>query len=214
MKKILLGIAAVLGVGVLGFVGTVSMQPDVLVVERTVKVTASTADVMPEVTDLKAFVTWSPWTGRDPSQKVEYSEPSGGEGAWYTWSGNDAVGSGKMSVASVGDMGVEYDLEFITPFAGKAKVPLTIKDAGGGELEVTWGYEQDLDFAGKAMGLFMDMDAMLGGDFNQGLTNLKGKAEAAAVARVEAEKKAAAEKVAAEKAAVEQGAADDQTAGG
>lgn len=213
MKKVLLGIAGVLGVAVVGFVGAASMQPDTITVSRSVTVAATPADVMPHLTNYENFVAWSPWTGRDPNQKVEYSDPPEGKDAWYTWVGNEEVGSGKMTLTAISDTKVEHHLEFIAPWAGHADTPFTVVAKGDDKSEITWEYVQQADFQGKAASLFMDMDEMLGPDYEEGLKNLQAKVEADAKARVEAEQKAAEEAAAAEQAAAE-GAADEGAAEG
>jgi len=48
---------------------------------------------------------------------------------------------------------------------------------------VTWSMDGENGFGAKAMGLVMDMDQMVGKDFESGLTNLQAVAEAAAEAQ-------------------------------
>lgn len=217
MKKALLGIAAVLGLGVVGLAGAASMQEDHTHLERSITVAASAEDMSYFATDLKGFNEWSPWEGLDPDLKQEYSDPSGGVGATYKWSGNDDVGEGIMTVKTVEDAKVEHDLEFIKPFEGKAMATITWAPKGD-QLEVTWAFDQDNGFGSKMAMLFMDMEAMLGADYEKGLAQLKpviekaaterkarSEAEAEAKAKAEAEAKAAAEAKAKADAAVASG---------
>jgi hypothetical protein len=62
-------------------------------------------------------------------------------------------------------------------------------------------------FMGKAFGLFMDMDALIGADFERGLAELKKQVEAEAQAKADARARANAELEAAAKAAAEAAAA-------
>ena len=216
MKKILLGIGAVLGVAVLGVVGMASMQPDTITVSRSITAQATPADVMPHLTDFTKFVEWSPWSERDPDAKNAFSDPPTGLNAWYSWEGNDDVGSGKMTLTALSDDKVVHHLEFFTPWTGEADAPFAVAAAGDGAVKITWSYVQEADFNGKMASLFMDMDAMLGPDYEAGLATLKGKAEADAKVRVAAAEKAAEEAAAAEQAAAEQadGGANAPTQGG
>ncbi len=210
MKKVILGVVGALGAAVVGLLGVIAAQPDVVHVERSLEVAALPADVHPLLSDLTLFVTWSPWSGLDPNQEVAFSTPAAGVGAWYSWKGNDQVGEGKMTVVEdVSGEKVVHKLEFFAPWTALARTGLHIAPTGTGA-KVTWTYDADADLPAKAMGLFMDMDQMLGADFEKGLGTLKGKAEAAASARVEAEARAAAERLAAEQAAT---AAADPAAG-
>ena len=208
MKKILLGLLAVVVVVVLGVVIAASMQPDVVHVERSTAANATPEDVYPLIDDYTMFVQWSPWTGRDPDQVSEFSNPPSGKDAWYTWNGNEDVGRGKMTTLSADPPNrVVQDLEFFEPWPSKAEVYLAVEPTDSG-VTITWGFDQPADFMTKVMTLFMDMDEMLGGDFAEGLVNLKGMAESASVIRREAERLAAEE---AEKAAEAEAVEDEST---
>jgi hypothetical protein len=186
---IVAGVAGALGLGVGGLALAAMGQPDVIRVERSRTMKAAPEDILPHVSDLKAFVGWSPWSGRDPQQVVTFSDPPGGVGAWYTWRGNADVGAGKMTVTAVEPDRVEHRLEFEEPMTAKAQVTLRAVSEGE-ESRVTWGFEQPADFGTKVAGLFMSFDTLLGQDFEQGLNNLATVAEPAAVARKQAEAKA------------------------
>lgn len=208
MKKVLLGLLAVLVLAVVVLLGLASTKPDTLAVSRSVLVQASPADVLPYAQDYTHFVKWIPWTALDPQQTVEFSDPPSGVGAWYTWKGNSDVGQGKMTILAVSPERVDSSLEFIEPFASKADSFIAMADKGEGKTEITWGFEQDNDLMGKLMMVFVDMDAMLGADFQKGLDSLKPMVEAAAAERIAAEAaaKVEAERQAAEAAASAEGA--------
>jgi hypothetical protein len=187
--KIVGGVVAVLVVGV---AGAASTKPDTLHVERSATVNATPADVFPFVNDMNKWATWNPWKDRDPNQETAVSENPAGVGAWTSWDGNSEVGKGKMTIkASEENAKVVEDLEFIEPFAGRADVTFTLA-AEGDSTKVTWAYDGKQQFMDKVMCLFMDMDKMLGGDFEAGLTNLAKVSEEAAATRKKAEEEAAA----------------------
>jgi len=160
-------------------------------VERSVIVQATIADVYPHVADLKKFVVWSPWSGRDPNAKNAFSDPSSGLNAWYSWEGNDDVGSGKMTVVrEEAGKSVTQNLEFFAPWEGAAETSFTVA-AKGKEVEVTWEFDQDNDLMGRVMLTFMDMDAMIGADYEQGLANLEKEVAKTVEARLKKEAAAA-----------------------
>lgn len=196
MKKVLLGIAGALLVTVAGVGAAASMQPATTHVERTVTVAGSAVDLEPHVSDFTNFVNWSPWTGLDPNQTTTFSDPSGGLGAWYAWEGNEDVGKGRMDLTRQEPGRVTHHLTFIEPFAAEADAHILWEVEGDG-LEVTWTYDADNDFMGKVISLFLDMDELLGADYEQGLENLKGNVEKDAQTRIAKEKRAA-ERAAAE----------------
>ncbi len=115
--------------------------------------------------------------GLDPNQRTTYSDPSSGEGAWYEWEGNDDVGKGRMEITSITERAVRYRLAFIEPFESESEVELAIEPAGE-RTRVVWTMSGENDFMSKIFCVFMDMDAMIGGDFERGLENLERAATA------------------------------------
>lgn len=171
-KKVVLGVLAALGVAVLGLVIVAVFQPDTMRVERSRLIAQPMAALEPFATDLRKSHSWSPWAELDPQQQLTFSDPPSGVGAWYTWSGNDQVGKGKMSIRTVEEGRVEYDLEFLEPFESTADVAIAFAREGTAT-RVTWSFVSPQPFVSKLLCLFVDMDAMLGKDFEKGLENLE-----------------------------------------
>jgi len=191
VKKMLLGLLAAVAAAVVVILGLASTAPDVIHVQRSTVTTATAADVLPLVSDLHHFTEWSPWEAKDPTKVSTFSDPAAGVGAWYAWKGNKQVGEGRMTVLTVTPTEVTEDLSFTAPWQSQAKVTVRTEPQGEG-LKLSWAYDQPADFSAKVMSVFMNMDTMMGPDFEQGLARLKILAEAAATARVEAELAAAA----------------------
>ncbi len=171
MKKALLIVGVTLALFAAGFVTYVATRPAEYHVERSRTIPASPEQLRPYFEDFQQWGEWNPWDGRDPEMTKEFSDPPHGEGAWYTWSGNEDVGTGKMTITEITPESVTYHLEFFEPFASEADTTITFAPAGDGT-EVTWSMDGENDFMAKMVGVFMDFDAMIGGDFDQGLTNL------------------------------------------
>jgi len=200
--KILKIVAGVIGGAVVLFLGAAAMQPDHTHVERARTLPVAPGDVYAQIADFNQFPKWSPWHEMDPNQTTTLSANPVGEGATYEWKGNDQVGHGKMTITdAVPDQKVVQKLEFFEPFEASATVTFTLTPEGQGT-KLVWAYDAPAGFMEKAMGLFMDMDAMLGADFEKGLAKLEPVSVAAATARVEAEAAAAAAKAAEEAAAL------------
>jgi hypothetical protein len=205
MKKLVLGVAGVGGLGILAVLAMALSKPDTIHLERSITVSASTADVASFAQDLKRLNEWSPWMDKDPDMQMTYGDSTIGIGAWYSWEGNDDVGKGKMTVTADERGKVMHKLEFFAPWETVAQVTVAWAEKGA-QTEVTWSYDADADFNTKLMTVFMDFDAMLGPDYEKGLQNLKPLVEAAAKDRVVAE--AAAELAETEAAAAAQAAAE------
>jgi hypothetical protein len=180
LKKILLGLIVV----VVAFLAFAATRPDRYHVERSASIAAPPAVVFAELEDLRRWSAWSPWDKIDPNMKKEYSGPERGVGASYSWQGNKDVGKGQMTIVTAEPpTKVAYKLEFIEPFASVADTSFTVAPAGADGSEVTWSIDGHNDFMGKVFSVFMDMDKMLGADFEKGLAQLKPIAEAEAKKR-------------------------------
>jgi hypothetical protein len=198
LKKILLGAAAVL----VALCGVIAMQPSTYSVQRSATFKAAPDITFALVNDFHRWGEWSPWDKLDPNQKTTFEGAATGVGAKYGWSGNDQVGEGRMEIEeSKANELVRIKLEFIRPFPSTSPTTFTFAPAAEG-VTVTWKMDATNDFMGKAFCLFVDMDAMLGKDFDSGLAAMGKIAEAETKKRAEAEAaKLAAEKAAAEAAA-------------
>jgi len=194
MKKVFL-VLVVLIVGLALYVWT---RPGDYRVQRTAAISAPAEIIFDHINDFHEWEEWSPWEKLDPAMKKTFEGPSSGTGAVYAWSGNDKVGSGKMTITeSAPNEKVVIRLEFIKPFASTNTATFALKPAGP-STEVTWTMEgRNSAFIAKAFAAFANMDKMIGSDFERGLATLKEKTEGdakEAAAKEAAEKEAAAAK--------------------
>ena len=173
IKKILIVLVIILVV----FVVIVAMQPAAYRITRTATMSAPPADVFAQVNDLHKFQDWSPWAKLDPALKQTYDGAPAGTGAIYSWEGNKKVGAGRMTITDsrTNDL-VSMKLEFLKPFASTATTEFAFKPEGN-QTSVTWSMFGENNFMAKAFCLFMNMDKMVGGDFERGLAQLKSLVE-------------------------------------
>jgi len=176
LKKILIGIPVV----IILFLIVVAMQPSEYRVVRSLTMAAPPETVFPHVNELKQWAAWNPWEKIDPNMKLTYDGPASGTGASYSWVGNSEVGEGKMTITdSRTNESVKLKLEFFKPMAGVSDAELTFRPQGN-QTEVTWSMSGENNFVGKAFCLFMNMDKMIGGNFEKGLADLKAIVESGA----------------------------------
>lgn len=176
LKKILISLAALIAV----FLVVVALSSAEYAVTRSAVIAASPAKVFSLINNIRRWNDWSPWAKMDPSQEIAYEGPASGVGAIQTWKGKK-TGTGRMTlVASEPNKRIAFRLEFFTPMAGGGEVEFTLVPEGKGT-SVTWGMRGKHNFVGKAMGLLMGMDRMLGGQFEAGLTAMKPLVEAPAM---------------------------------
>ena len=176
LKKILLVIAVIVVV----FVISVALQPAEYHVARTATIAAPAEVVFAHVNELKKWDAWSPWVKIDPTMKQTYEGPASGTGAISRWAGNNQVGEGSMTITeSRPNELIRFNLEFIKPMAGTSTTEFSFKPEGN-QTTVTWSMSGRNNFIAKAMCLFMNMDKMVGGQFETGLAQMKLIVEAAA----------------------------------
>ena len=174
LRKLGIGTVAVLGALAL-FVAT---RPAAFHIERSTTIAAPPERVFPLVNDLHAWLRWSPYEKKDPAMKRSYSGPQAGEGAVYGWDGNDDIGAGRMTITgSAPNQRVAIRLEFTRPMTATNEVEFLFQGSGDGT-RVVWAMDGRNGFLGKLISLLLDMDAMVGADFEAGLAALKAAAEA------------------------------------
>ncbi len=172
IRKIALAVVAFVA-GVLLYATT---KPDSLHVERSTSVQAPPGAIHPLVNDFHAWRSWSPWENRDPALERTFSGAASGKGAVYEWSGNNDVGSGRMEITDSAPSRIAIKLDFIRPFEGHNVTEFTFAPKDG-STSVTWVMDGPSNYVAKLMSIFIDMDDMIGTDFEAGLANLKTTAE-------------------------------------
>ena len=174
MLEIILGLIAAV---VIVFLGVVAMQPAEFRVTRSGSIPAPAAAVFLHVNELRKWEAWSPWARLDPSAKSTFEGPAAGTGASMAWAGNKNVGEGKMTIVeSRANELVRFKLEFFKPFKATNSALFTFKPDGN-QTVVTWTMSGTNSFMGKAINVFINCDKMVGGQFEQGLANLRAVIE-------------------------------------
>ena len=170
---VLLVLAAI----VLVFVVVVARQPADFCIVRSAAVAAPAAEVFAQVNDFHNWNAWSPWAKIDPDMKQTYAGAPAGIGAIYSWLGTSKVGAGTMTILdSKPNELIRINLEFRKPFKATNLAEFSFKPDGE-ETAVTWSMSGHKNFFFKAFGLFMNMDKLVGGDFEKGLAAMKAVVE-------------------------------------
>ena len=176
MLKLILIVVAVAVVGVLVAAAT---RPDTFRIERTASIKAPADKVFAFINDFHLWSAWSPWEKIDPALKRTFSGPTSGKGTAYAWEGNSKVGSGGMEITESSPPGkIVIKLDFLKPFEAHNIAEFTLVPAGEAT-SVTWAMHGPAPYMSKLMTMFFSMEKMVGGQFEQGLANLKAAAEAA-----------------------------------
>ena len=185
MLKTFAYVAAALVVVVAGILIYAATRPDTFRVQRSASIKAPPDRIFALINDLRGWGAWSPYEKKDPAMKRTFSGPPSGKGAVYEWDGDKNVGKGRMEITEATPSAkILIKLDFIKPFEGHNTAEFTMEPAkgpGGDSTVVTWAMYGPCPYVAKVMGvvmgLFMNMDDMIGNDFAAGLAGLKAVAE-------------------------------------
>ncbi len=173
IKTIIIVIVVLIG-GVLILAAT---KPDIFRVQRAAVIKAPPVRIFALIDDFKAWGSWSPWEKKDPAMKRTYGATTRGKGAAYAWEGNKDVGQGSMEItASIPSSKIALKLDFLKPFEAHNSVEFTLETRGD-TTNVTWTMQGPTPYFAKIIHVFINMDKMVGKDFEAGLANLKAAAE-------------------------------------
>jgi uncharacterized protein YndB with AHSA1/START domain len=174
MFEILAIIAVVVAVAIAIVLILAATKPDTFSVQRAAAVKAPPEKIFPLINDFHQWGTWSPWEGKDPGMKRTYSGTASGRGAVYAWDGNKNVGSGRMEILDASSPSkIVIKLDFFKPFEAHNTAEFTVLPQGDGATNISWVMHGPAPFMSKIMQVFMNIDKMVGKDFEIGLSNLK-----------------------------------------
>jgi hypothetical protein len=160
------------------FLIVAATRPDHCSYQRSVVIDAPASSAFPYVNNLQKWQEMSPYVRFDPNAKYTFGGPVAGVGASMAWVGNRNLGQGRLTIAESRPFEqVRMRLEFERPFKCDNVVLFTLQSSGA-QTTVTWAMSGKANFMSKAMSLVMNMDKMVGGQFEEGLANLKRLAEA------------------------------------
>ncbi len=175
-KTLILSAIVLVIAGVLAYAAS---RPDTFRVQRSASIEATAERLYPLINDMRQFNIWNPYNLKDPNVKGTYRGPASGPGAGYDFQGNKDVGKGSIQIVeSSPPQKVTMKLDMIEPFQGHNTVEFTLAP-NGATTDVTWAMHGPSPFMAKLVGVFMNMDRMIGRDFEAGLANLRAKAEKA-----------------------------------
>jgi uncharacterized protein YndB with AHSA1/START domain len=173
MIEIIAIIAVVLAIAIAIILILAVTKPNTFSVQRATSVKAPPEKIFSLINDFHQWVNWSPYEHKDPAMKRSYSGAESGKGAVYGWEGNKNVGSGRMEILDTSAPAkIVIKLDFFTPFEGHNTAEFTMLPQGDAT-NVTWLMHGPASLMSKVMQVFINLDHMIGKDFEAGLANLK-----------------------------------------
>ncbi len=177
MSGILWTVLIIVAVAVGALLVIAAGKPDTFTVRRAIHIKAPQEKVFALINDLVAWKSWSPWQEKDPAMHQTISPNSAGVGAFQEWRGNSKVGTGRMAITdSVPHDRITLRLDFLKPFKATNIAGFVLRQDAEGT-EVIWTMNGPAPLISKIMDTLMNMDRMIGRDFEQGLANLKAVSE-------------------------------------
>jgi hypothetical protein len=170
----IIGVVVVVAIG--GILLYAATKPDSFRVQRTVLISAPPDKVFPLINDIKAWTVWSPYEKKDPAMKRAYGAVTAGKGATYAWEGDKNVGEGSMEIVESSPRKIVLKLDFLKPFEAHNMGEFVLEPKGD-STSVTWAIYGPSPYMSKVVGTFMNIDDMIGRDFEKGLADLKAAAE-------------------------------------
>ncbi len=174
MRKFFIFLAALIGIALAAVLILGAIEPTDIVVSRSILIKAPKDSVFEQIVQFRKWPNWSPWNQLDSTMKMSYIGTDGETGSGYHWVGDeDKVGEGEMKNMAMNGTQMEYELHILKPMQMDATGMLVVKDTTKENVKVTWNLKKHTSFPLNAMGMFINMDKLLGKDFENGLGSMK-----------------------------------------
>src|SRR5258708_38728594 len=169
MFEVIAVIAIILAIAIAIVLLLALTKPNTFAVQRAISIEAPAEKIFALINDFHQWGTWSPYENKDPAMKRTYSGAESGKGAVYAWDGNSNVGSGRMEILDTSvPSKIVIKLDFFKPTVGHNTAEFTMLPQGDAT-NLTWVMRGPAVFMSKVMQVFMNIDKMIGKDFEVGL---------------------------------------------
>jgi len=149
----------------------IASRPSAFRIARSLTIAAPANVIFALLADFHRWGTWSPYDKLDPDTRKSFEGAASGVGAIYHYIGAK-IGEGRMTITeSEPATRLAIRAEFIKPFAAINEILFTLEPTAGGT-SVTWAMTGHNNFAFKAFSLFVNVDQMIGKEFETGLADL------------------------------------------
>ena len=173
MFEVIVIIVIILAIAIAAILILAVTKPNNLRVQRAISINAPAENIFPLISDFHRWRSWSPYEEKDPAMKRTYGGADSGRGATYAWDGDTNVGSGRMEILeAAAPSKIVIKLDFFKPFEGHNTAEFTMLPQGDGT-HVTWVMHGPANFMSRLIQVFINLDRMIGRDFETGLAKLK-----------------------------------------
>ena len=160
------------------FLVYVAFQPTDMNISREIVINAAPDKIFPHLNHSQKANAWMPWSTIDPKAQMTYSGPQEGVGSISKWDSTGQMGTGQAEVVeSVLNQSVKTRLTYSKPMVMSQLADISLAPMPQGT-RVRWSVQGKNSFMGRVVCVFMNMDKVVGGNFEQGLAKLKSTVEA------------------------------------
>lgn len=176
--NILLTVLAVIGgIIVLLLILALFVKKNFLVI-RSIIINRPKAEIFDYVKYLRNQNDYSKWALMDPDMQKSFTGTDAIPGFISAWEGNKKVGKGEQEIKAIREgEKIDYELRFEKPMRSVAQSYMATESVRTDKTKVTWAVGGKMKYPFNLMGLFMNMDKMMGTDLDIGLNNLKALKE-------------------------------------
>ena len=171
LKKMLLAIAVIIAIVL---IIPLFISKDYKV-QRSININAPKDSVFNYIKYLKNQNDYSVWGKMDPNWKTSFSGTDGTVGYVSAWESDvKNVGTGSQTITKIVDGdSIMTKLKFIKPFKAENDTYLSVTAIDNNITKVSWGFSGSFPYPMNIMKLFLNMEKMIGNDFQTGLENMK-----------------------------------------
>lgn len=177
METVLIWVAVVVIGAIAVVLAYAATRPDEFHIARSTSIVAPPEKIFPLVNDLRSFNQWNPFAKQDPTAQITYNGPPGGKGASHAWNSKGRAGKGSLEIVDTAPpSGVTMMLRMEKPMKADNTIVFALRP-NGSATDVTWTMSGISPYIAKVMGVIINCDRMVGGEFEKGLADLKALAE-------------------------------------
>lgn len=148
--------------------------------ERSITVDKPLAETFDFISSIQNQYKWSKWANLDPNMKKSYTGTDKTVGFISKWeSPHKNVGAGEQEIKKIiPNQRMEMEMRFLKPMRSTSQGYFTTTAVGENQTKVAWGFTGKMPYPFNFILAIMNMEKMLGNDFEEGLANMKKMLEA------------------------------------
>lgn len=175
-SRIRLALLAALATSIAAVLLTAAVNPAEVTTTRELEVFANADVIFPFINNVKKSYQWMPWADGDPGIEIQFSGPEEGVGSTSSWNGKQMGVGTSVVVESITNQVVRTQLDYTKPFEMHQLAEVSLTPTSRGTL-VKWSATGHANFFFRLLRVFIDLDKIVGEQFDKGLSRLKVLAE-------------------------------------